>query len=649
MPGPILVLGASGFIGANLLNTLLQVRQDAWGVSSHARPWRLDHLPRENILVHDLLVTSQIKELLDRVRPQTVFDCTAYGAYSFEVEWERIYQTNFNLVIRLLQELKDRQVHRYVHAGSSSEYGDQCRAPDETTACQPNSHYAVSKVSAAAAIQFMGRHHGLPCVNLRLYSVYGPMEDPSRLVPNIIIQGEMGQLPPFVHPDISRDFIYVDDACEAFVDAALNLTPDHYGASFNIGSGTATTIAEVAEAARDLFAIPAQPLFTMPNRSWDLTNWYGDPTRAKQVLGWSARTPFREGLQKTRDWYRSLPDPKDYIASSKRVALSDRYSISAIIACYKDGQAIPVMYERLTQVFQKLAIDYEIIFVNDCSPDNSQEIIRLLSAADSRVLGISHSRNFGSQAAFVSGMEIASKKGCVLLDGDLQDPPELIEQFLEQWRLGHDVVYGRRVKREAPWHMQVAYKLFYRLFDWFSYLHIPRDAGDFSLLTRPVMDAMLRFPERDLFLRGVRAFVGFRQTGVDYLRPERMFGRTTNSLLKNLNWAKIGILSFSNVPLNLLTATSLALLFIMILLVGYVIISKLLWPDMAPHGITTLMLMIMFFGSINLLAVSLIGEYIAKIFTETKQRPLFVRRAFIRHGEVRVFTHPPKPQESRPG
>ncbi len=213
----------------------------------------------------------------------------------------------------------------------------------------------------------------------------------------------------------------------------------------------------------------------------------------------------------------------------------------------------------MKKTFTDLNVDHEIIFVNDCSPDDSEEVIRSISRNDRRVLGISHSRNFGSQAAFRSGMEIATKNSCVLLDGDLQDPPELIEQFVAKWREGFDVVYGRRVKREAPLPMQIGYKLFYRLFDTFSYIKIPRDAGDFSLVDRRVVEAMLRFPERDLFLRGVRAYAGFRQVGVDYVRPERMFGRTTNSLLKNLGWAKKGILSFSYVPLDIMSSSAIIL------------------------------------------------------------------------------------------
>jgi len=321
--------------------------------------------------------------------------------------------------------------------------------------------------------------------------------------------------------------------------------------------------------------------------------------------------------------------------SSKRYSLDEVYSVSAVVACYKDNQAIPVMYQRLSSVFKKLNVDYEIIFVNDNSPDNSEEIIRDLSSRDRRVIGITHSRNFGSQSAFRSGMEVATKNSCVLLDGDLQDPPELIEQFIEKWREGYEVVFGRRVKREAPFYMQMAYKLFYRVFDLFSYVPIPHDAGDFSLIEKKVVRSLLRFPERDLFMRGVRAYAGYRQTGVDYVRPERMFGVSTNNFLKNIGWAKKGILSFSNTPLNILSFLGVALFGISVLLGAAQILAKLVFPESAPRGVTTTLLTIIFFGSINLLAVSVIGEYIAKIFEEVKRRPHFIRRHVIRDGEIR--------------
>lgn len=633
--GPILILGASGFLGANLLRSLNHFRSDVYGTASRLPAWRLDSVPPDRIHVVDLLVESNLTRLLDQVAPRTVFNCVSFGGYSFETDRQLIYRTNFTFMTVLLEELRQRSIARYVHSGSSSEYGDNCSAPDEQTWLSPNSHYAVSKAAAANLIHYYGRNLRLPCVNLRLYSVYGMLEDSSRLIPNLIRQGLSNQYPEFVRPEISRDFIHVDDVTAAYVCAALNLQPGDYGSSFNIGTGQKTTIAQIADLGRRIFNIPDEPQFTMADRSWDVVDWYAKPDLARDRLKWTARISLEDGLQRTAKWMQSLPDMEAYEKSSKRYLLDTKRSISAVIACYKDGQAIPIMYARLKATFQKLNVDHEIIFVNDCSPDDSEETIRQLSRDDPRVIGISHSRNFGSQAAFMSGLRIATKNACVLLDGDLQDPPELIEQFVEGWRQGSDVVYGRRVKREATLFMQMAYKAFYRVFDFFSYVPVPHDAGDFSLLDRKVVRALVDFPERDLFLRGVRAFAGFKQTGVDYHRPERMFGRSTNNLLKNLGWAKKGILSFSNTPLNMLSVLGGGLLAITVILATFQIVMRLLDPHWAPQGITTVLLAIMFFGSLSIFSTAVLGEYLGKVFEEVKRRPLYIRRSIIRDGEIR--------------
>ena len=635
LQGPILVLGASGFIGANLFRTLLSIRNDVYGTASRLPAWRLRNVRRENTLVTDLLIDSNLDTMLEHIKPRTIFDCVAYGAYSFETDAQLIYQTNFNLASRLFSRLEHRKLSCYIHAGSSSEYGDNSAGPIEAAPTRPNSDYAVSKVAAANLIYFYGKKRGVPCINLRLYSVYGPMEDSSRLIPALVSFGLEGRYPELVSPLVSRDFIYVSDVTEAFIRVALRIDTNDYGESFNIGTGTKTSIGDLTGIARDLFEIQTEPAYTMPNRTWDLSDWYSNISRARERFGWEPQTSLREGLTLTAKWYRDMEDKELYWRSSKKFGLDTKHSVSAIVACYKDEQAIPVMYERLKNMFTKLNIDYEIIFVNDCSPDGSEEVIRALSRNDRRVLGISHSRNFGSQAAFRSGMEMASKNSCALFDGDLQDPPELIEPFLSKWREGYDVIYGRRVKREATVLMQVAYKAFYRLFDYFSYLRIPHDAGDCSLLDRRVMEAVLRFPERDLFLRGVRAYAGFRQIGVDYVRPERMFGTSTNSLWRNVGWAKKGILSFSYVPLTILSVSAVAMFVMSTLLMAIQAITKLIRPDLAPKGFTSVLLSILFFGSLNLLAVGILGEYLAKIFEEVKQRPHFIRRSVIRDGEIR--------------
>ena len=379
--------------------------------------------------------------------------------------------------------------------------------------------------------------------------------------------------------------------------------------------------------------MPETPRFgSMEGRSWDLADWYANPAKAQQALGWKATTELEEGLRSAAVWIAQLSDA-DFASNSKKVTGGRKHSISAIVACYKDGEAIPVMHRRLTDTFRKLGIDYEIIFVNDASPDNSAQVILDISATDPHVIGISHSRNFGSQMAFRSGMELSTKNAVVLLDGDLQDPPELIEQFYAQWKEGWDVVYGRRVKRDMPWHWGLMYKAFYRVFASFSYVTIPLDAGDFSLMDRRVVGWLLNCPERDLFVRGLRAYVGFRQTGVDYVRPERQFGRSTNSLIKNIDWAKKGIFSFSNTPLTMLTTAgvvSLALSTLAAIVVG---LLRILIPDIAPRGTTTLLIAVLMFGSFNLFAIGLVGEYVAKIMLEVKGRPRMIRAALIRHGK----------------
>lgn len=298
--------------------------------------------------------------------------------------------------------------------------------------------------------------------------------------------------------------------------------------------------------------------------------------------------------------------------------------LSAVVACYRDAPAVPLMHARLTAVFRELGVDHEIIFVNDGSPDDAREVLAKLAASDAKVTVVNHTRPFGSQSAFTSGMRIATGDAVVLLDGDLQDPPELITTFAEHWRAGYDVVYGERVDREASKPMRVAYKLFYRLFRKASYLDVPLDAGDFGLLDRRVVDALNQLPEKQRFVRGLRAWVGFRQIGVPYVRPERMFGQSTNSLLKNLAWARRAILSFSYAPLDFITWLALITVAISVAGMAVLISLRLAFPSAAPRGFTTLLIVIMFLGGIQFLCLGIIGSYLAHIYEEVKSRPSYI-------------------------
>tara|TARA_B100000767_G_C19758527_1_gene534100 strand:+ start:1737 stop:2684 length:948 start_codon:yes stop_codon:yes gene_type:complete len=298
-------------------------------------------------------------------------------------------------------------------------------------------------------------------------------------------------------------------------------------------------------------------------------------------------------------------------------------TISAVIACYKDGEAIPIMHSRLTDVFQKIGCKYEIIFVNDGSPDNSENILEDICSKDFNTTAIFHSRNFNSQNAFTSGMKQATGDAVVLLDGDLQDPPELIQKFVYKWMEGYDVVYGSRIKRDASNIMNYAYKTFYRIFNKISYLEIPLDAGDFSLMDRRVVDEINKTTETDRFIRGLRAWVGFKQVGVPYIRPERKFGVSTNNFFMNMKWAKKGIFSFSYFPLEIMSIFSYLIVLISALALLAYIIFYFVFPNQ-PKGITTLIVLILFMGGVQLLSVSILSEYIGKILEETKKRPNFI-------------------------
>lgn len=637
LKGPIFIFGAGGFIGANLLETIFKLRKDCYAITHDStKAWRLKllNIPFENIIHCDIISPLSVKKIFEQYNPKTVFNLAAYGAYSKQSNATLIYDTNVLGTVNILENCKSGI--KYIHAGSSSEYGFNSTAPSEKDELKPNSHYAISKVSASYLVQYYSQVHRIPAANLRLYSVYGNWEEPDRLIPRLIENIRKKRLPPFVSPDISRDFVYISDAVEAFIDAANNITTETSGNSFNIASGVKTTMRELSDTAIKTFNIDAAPQWgSMTNRQWDLAEWYGDPSQANSLLNWKAKVPLVEGLKKTYEWQEKNNYENIIIPSFEKPQLNP--VITAIIACYKDAQAIPFMYDRLVKMFNETKVRYEIIFVNDCSPDNTNEVLEQICNKDSNVIAVVHSRNFGSQSAFLSGMEISTGDAVVLMDGDLQDPPEIIPKFVEKWQEGYEIVFGRRVKRETTFTLNIFYKLFYRLFSKLSYIKIPVDAGDFSLIDRKAVKQIVALPETDQFLRGLRAWVGFKQVGVDYLRPERMFGVSTNNWRKNFWWAKKAIFSFSFAPLEFMSYMGFIFTAVAFLAAIVQIIAKFLYPNV-PHGITTIIVLVLFFGGIQLLAMSFIGEYISKIFEETKKRPKFIR-THIRKGAKRYNTN----------
>lgn len=314
-----LVTGAGGFVGANLAARLAAEGHQvvAW-THPGGSEWRLDHL-RDSVEVRpvELLDAEAIEAGVAAARPDWIFHLAAHGAYSWQRDAERIMQTNLVSTVRLLAACQRHGFAAFVNAGSSSEYGFQDHAPSESELPEPNSDYAAMKAAATLHCRFVAQRDDLHVLTLRLYSVYGPWEEPGRLMPTLVARGIEGRLPPLVSPDTPRDFLTVRDAERAFLLAAERNDLER-GSVFNIGSGRETKLREVVAACRTRFAIEAEPEWgTEPPRAWDAAVWVGDPSAAAASLGWRAEDDLQTGFGQLADWLQD------------RTELWDRYEIKA--------------------------------------------------------------------------------------------------------------------------------------------------------------------------------------------------------------------------------------------------------------------------------------------------------------------------------
>ena len=300
--------------------------------------------------------------------------------------------------------------------------------------------------------------------------------------------------------------------------------------------------------------------------------------------------------------------------------------ISIVSPVYNEEAGLPALYERVSAVMATVSETWELILVNDGSQDNSVGIITQLHEADSRVKGISFSRNFGFQVAVTAGIEHATGSAVVLTDADLQDPPEVIPNMIAKWREGYDVVYGIRSSREGEtWFKLFTAKLFYRLIDRITGIEIPRDTGDFRLMDRRVVDAIRRMPERHRFLRGMVPWVGFKQTGVQYDRHARYAGTTHHSSLsKMVPFALNAITGFSYFPLQLATYLGFVIAGISALAILIVLFVRLFAANTQLTGQATTLVAVLFLGGVQLICLGIIGEYLGRIYDEVKARPLYL-------------------------
>jgi nucleoside-diphosphate-sugar epimerase len=301
-----LVTGAEGFLGANLVRHLQSAGHDVLALS---RPggtsWRLDEVkPEPQTLELDLRDIDSIEQLVVAQKPQWIFHLAAYGAYSWQTDLKTMIEVNVAATAALLDVARATDVHAFVNVGSSSEYGLKARAPREDEWLEPNSHYAVTK-AAGSHLTALAAVEGLPAITLRLYSIYGPWEDPGRLMPALVREATRGKLPPLVDPDTARDFVYVDDCCDALLRAAQYGESGGAGTILNIGSGKQTRLEELVEIVRRSLGVTALPEWsTMERRRWDTSVWVSDPQAAFECLDWRASTAPAEGLARMSEWLR---------------------------------------------------------------------------------------------------------------------------------------------------------------------------------------------------------------------------------------------------------------------------------------------------------------------------------------------------------
>jgi len=299
--------------------------------------------------------------------------------------------------------------------------------------------------------------------------------------------------------------------------------------------------------------------------------------------------------------------------------------LSVVIPIYGEEETLPELDRRLRASLEPLGVPYEVILVNDGSRDASLDVMHRLRAADARIKIVDLSRNFGHQLAISAGIDHAEGRAVVVMDGDLQDPPEIVPALVERWKQGYEVVYAvRRTRREGVL-LQFAYKTFYRVLHALSDVDLPLDSGDFSLMDRRVVDHLVQLPERNRFVRGLRSWVGFRQIGYEYDRPERFAGEAKYTFRRLLRLALDGLFAFSDVPLRLSTNLGLFVVAISLILGAWTLFKRVFGIEVVP-GFATITLLVLFFGGVQLVALGILGEYVGRIYTEVKLRPRYVVR-----------------------
>lgn len=312
------------------------------------------------------------------------------------------------------------------------------------------------------------------------------------------------------------------------------------------------------------------------------------------------------------------------MVSKNLTKYSTNIDLSVIIPVFNEQEVLSELFERLRNTLEGIKVNYEIIFIDDGSTDNSLKILRDFYLKDKRFKAISFSRNFGHQIAVSAGLDLAFGKAVVIIDADLQDPPEVIPDLIKKWKEGYQVVYTIRKKRKENLFKRAAYKVYYQILRKLADIDIPLDSGDFCLMDKRVVKLIRSLPERTRFIRGLRSWVGFRQIGIEYERDKRFAGKPKYTFGKLLTLALDGIISFSGVPLKLAIIVGFIISSFSLIYTLYIVVNRIFNTANQVPGWTTIVVAVIFLGGVQLIIIGLVGEYITRIFNEVKNRPLYI-------------------------
>lgn len=611
----ILITGGTGFIGSHLVPRLLeQGHEVALLTRSHTEMpvWWGANIKvvchQHNGSIEDMLNVFQ------QAKPDLIYHlATHFVAEHSSEDLEELVKTNVLFSMQVVEAMAATGVSRIVIASTvwthfqNKEYS-------------PVSLYAATKKAFENILQFYSENHGFKVISLELYDTYGPYDYRPKLIPLLLSLRQTSEPVPLSLGEQPLSLTFVEDVVRAFVIAGERVLEgdEPFSETFCVRSAEEYTLRKTVE------------IFEKASGHDLNIEFGGRPYRKREVMelwrgeilpDWEALVDLEEGFKRTIKEHRTFP----------RTEPVNQKLLSFIIPSFNEYPNIEALCSRIVKMMNEIKeYEFEVIFIENGSTDQSDQLLRQLHKGDKRIKMVKLSRNFGYQGAISAGLKFATGDWVAVLDGDQQDPPELIPDLLKKAETGFDIVYGVREKRLGSRYKNFAYKMFYRIYSYFSEIDVPRDAGEFCVMSRRAVEAINRMPERQRFVRGLRTWVGFRQAAFNYTREERAEGESKFDLLRMVYLGLDGILSFSVVPLRFSMFLGLVT-FVLALGLGAVHfinrLSELFGYDAAlslPPGLTQINLTIIFLFGITIFSIGVVGEYIGRIYNEVKKRPLFL-------------------------